>query len=84
MATEDTSLTAIDENAVIASLLQELGRARHKFPTQSRETTLLALVEEVGELAQAHLQRQDEARFRREAVQVATMALRCILDTGPL
>lgn len=59
----------------------ELERARSKFPKQSRETTILALVEEVGEVAQAYLQGRSEEDYRKECVQSAVMAIRCALDT---
>ena len=53
---------------------EEILRARRKFP--SREKRLAALVEEVGELAAAMLQRQGFARVRAEAIQVACCAVR--------
>lgn len=51
----------------------EVARARQKFP--SSDGAMVALVEEVGELAKALL---DESwdRVRAEAIQVAGMALR--------
>jgi hypothetical protein len=66
-------------------VLREVVRARHKFP--SSNLVLAALMEEVGELAQAMLKvRAGEwpaQRIREEAVQVAAMALRVALDGDP-
>jgi NTP pyrophosphatase (non-canonical NTP hydrolase) len=70
-------------------ILHELARARAKFPSPDRNvwTMLAALTEEVGELNQAVLQHvQEPAKgktvtdIRGEAVQVAAMAMRVILD----
>ena len=55
----------------------EVGRAREKFP--ETEGCMVALVEEVGELARAILDESPE-RIRAEAVQVACMAVRVVLD----
>ncbi len=70
-------------------MLAELARARAKFPTQDVWVTLAALGEEVGELNQAILQHHFEPAkgktkddIRKEAVQVAVMAMRVALDTG--
>ena len=57
-----------------AALTNEVGRARAKFP--SNEKLLAALMEEVGELAQAMLQRKPLAEIRKEALQVACVAVR--------
>lgn len=56
---------------------EEVQNARDKFP--GRELTMTALTEEVGELARALM---DESRQRvyNEAVQVAAMAARVVLD----
>lgn len=68
-------------------ILHELERARAKFPKQNVWTTLAALTEEVGELNQAILQFTFEPKkgktlldIRKEAVQVACMAMRVALD----
>lgn len=69
-------------------ILRELSRARAKFPTQDVWRTLAALTEEVGELNEAVLQRYADtnpknkqlADIRKEAVQVACMAMRVVLD----
>ena len=55
----------------------ELGRARTKFP--GNNVTFAALVEEVGELATATFS-ENRRRVREEAVQVAVMAVRMVLD----
>jgi NTP pyrophosphatase (non-canonical NTP hydrolase) len=70
-------------------ILHELARARAKFPTQDIWKTLAALTEEVGELNEAILQLYSDtnpkgktrADIRKQAVQVATMAMRVVLDT---
>lgn len=66
---------------------QELSKAREKFPCQDVWVTLAALTEEVGELNQAVLQYnfepgkgKTEADIVKEAVQVAVMAARVVLD----
>lgn len=70
--------------------VQELVRARDKFPCQNIWTTLSALTEEVGELNQAVLQHnfephkgKTEADILKEAVQVAVMAARVVIDCQP-
>ena len=68
-------------------VINELQRARAKFPVQDGVTTCLALTEEVGELARDVLQQRFEstkyrgyAELRKEAVQTAVMAIRVALD----
>lgn len=68
---------ATPENILAVEILNELSRARAKFPGDN--VTTLALVEEVGELAKATFE-ESRARVREEAVQVATMAMRVVLD----
>jgi NTP pyrophosphatase (non-canonical NTP hydrolase) len=63
-----------------AQTRDELARARLKFPNQDLRTTMLALVEEVGEVAQAILQGQSPSRIREELIQVAAMATRAACD----
>jgi len=64
--------------AVLSSdILAELTRARAKFP--GKNVTFAALVEEVGELATATFEEGSD-RVRKEAVQVAVMAMRMVLD----
>ncbi|TCP43966.1 hypothetical protein [Rhodovulum marinum] len=65
------------EAELFAEIAEELYRARAKFPGEN--VTFAALVEEVGELATS-LFSEDRARVRAEAVQVAVMALRVVLD----
>ncbi len=52
----------------------ELVRARTKFPDNAK--LLAALMEEVGELAQAMLQDKPHKEIRKEAFQVACVAIR--------
>jgi NTP pyrophosphatase (non-canonical NTP hydrolase) len=65
----------------LADILIELQQARAKFPKQSRITTALALVEEVGEVAKAILQDLPEEELYKECIQTAVMALRIMNDT---
>lgn len=58
---------------------EEVIRARTKFP--GNRFLLAALMEEVGELAQAILQNQGVGRVRHEATQVACVAIR-IFEEG--
>jgi hypothetical protein len=65
------------ERQLATDILAELVRARAKFP--GKNVTFAALVEEVGELATAIFEESAE-RVRKEAVQVAVMAMRVVLD----
>ena len=65
------------EQALADKILAELVRARTKFP--GKNVTFAALVEEVGELATATFEESAE-RVEKEAVQVAVMAMRMVLD----
>ncbi|MCA0275852.1 MAG: hypothetical protein LCH86_07610 [Proteobacteria bacterium] len=65
------------ETALAEEILAELVRARTKFP--GKNVTFAALVEEVGELATATFE-EGRDRVRKEAVQVAVMAMRMVLD----
>lgn len=65
------------ENRLMVEIMAELSRARAKFP--GKNVTFAALVEEVGELATATLA-ESRDRVRKEAVQVAVMAMRMVLD----
>lgn len=67
----------VTEEALCSEILAELTRARTKFP--GKNVTFAALVEEVGELATATFEESAD-RVRKEAVQVAVMAMRMILD----
>ena len=66
-----------DFDVLIRDIRNELLRARTKFP--GKNVTFAALVEEVGELATATFE-EPRANVRKEAVQVAVMAMRMILD----
>ena len=68
---------ATREDLLAGEILAELTRARAKFP--GKNVTFAALVEEVGELATAVFE-EGADRVRKEAVQVAVMAMRMILD----
>lgn len=68
---------ATREELLAGEILAELTRARAKFP--GKNVTFAALVEEVGELATATFE-ECAARVHKEAVQVAVMAMRMILD----
>lgn len=65
----------VDE--LLREIVAELIRARNKFP--GNNVTFMALSEEVGELAKAMFS-EPCANVRKEAVQVAVMAMRIILD----
>jgi len=64
-------------NALIGDIEAEVRYAREKFPGD--EVTFAALVEEVGELATALIEESSD-RIRKEAIQVAAMAIRIVLD----
>ncbi|MFC3568375.1 hypothetical protein [Paracoccus simplex] len=68
---------ATREELLADEILAELTRARTKFP--GKNVTFAALVEEVGELATATFEESAD-RVHKEAVQVAVMAMRMILD----
>ena len=59
----------------INNLQAETSRARGKFPTNDQ--LLVALIEEVGEVARAVLEK-DFTHARIEALQVATVAMRLV------
>ena len=65
------------EQEVLDEILEELTRARNKFP--GKNVTFAALVEEVGEVATAIFE-ESRDNVRKEAIQVAVMACRLILD----
>lgn len=66
-----------DEIVLMNDILRELVRARTKFP--GKNVTFAAMIEEVGELATA-LFEENKDRVRAEAIQVAVMAMRIVLD----
>jgi len=74
-------MTDFQEHVLVLEILAELQRARTKFP--GKNPTLAALMEEVGELAKATFE-EPRANVRKEAVQVAVMAMRMILDGDQL
>ncbi|MCY6381084.1 hypothetical protein [Hoeflea prorocentri] len=67
----------MDIDILFSEIREELERARAKFPGDG--VTMLALMEEVGELAKASFE-EPRANVRKEAVQVAVMAMRVVLD----
>lgn len=58
----------------MGDLAEEICRAREKFPKNAH--MLAALVEEVGELAKALLEGEPNEDIRKEALQVACVAIR--------
>lgn len=68
-------MTDLDD--LFYAIRSELKLAREKFPGDN--VTMLALMEEVGELAKATFE-EPRINVRKEAVQVAVMAIRVILD----
>jgi len=74
--------TAPPEVQFISEMLDELSRARAKFPSANH--SMIALTEEVGELAQAVLKhaagKQPRSRIWDEALQVAAMAMRVAIE----
>lgn len=60
------------------AISKEIGRARTKFPHNRH--LLAALIEEVGELAQAILQAKPDEEIRKEAIQVCAVAIRIIKE----
>ena len=66
-----------DTQVLLQEIEDELTRARAKFP--GKNVTFAALVEEVGELATATFS-EPRTNVRAEAVQVAVMAMRMVLD----
>jgi hypothetical protein len=61
----------------ILAVCDEVVRARRKFP-DPENPNFAALVEEVGELAKAMIEKLTPEEIRSEAVQVACMAIRII------
>ena len=60
----------------VEDIAEEVVRARAKFPDNRH--LLAALTEEVGELAQAILQKKPREEVQKEARQVACVAIRII------
>jgi hypothetical protein len=67
-----------DETTTLGAIAAEVARGRAKFP--AGRMLLPALVEEVGELAKALLQKRPRAESRKEAMQVAAVAMRIMED----
>jgi len=67
------------EDMTLDAISHEVMLARRKFP--GNRFLLAALMEEVGELAQAMLQNKPRDEIDREAIQVACVAVR-ILEEG--
>lgn len=65
------------ERIFLDAVLEELSRARAKFPGDNLNT--IAMMEEAGEVAKAVLEESPE-RVRRECIQLAVMAARITLD----
>jgi len=61
------------------ALKEEIALARTKFP--SNKFLLAALMEEVGELFEADINGEGEDRIRKEAIQVACVAVRIYEET---
>jgi len=81
-ANTDKEMFAIEgSKPVLHHIMQEIGlelnHARSKFPGDN--VTFAALVEEVGELATAIFS-ESRVAVRKEAVQIAVMAIRIVLD----
>ena len=72
-----TEYEAYQVGQLFEDIGEELARARAKFPGD--RVTYTALCEEVGELAKALLD-EPRGRVREEAIQVAVMATRVVLD----
>jgi NTP pyrophosphatase (non-canonical NTP hydrolase) len=77
-----TTQTQDGAEETIKALRTEIYSARRKFP--GRRFLLTALVEEVGELAAAILKREGPARIRKEAIQVACVAIRIFEEMDPV
>lgn len=68
-------MSKMTKTATIHALLEEIARARKKFP--GTRHMHVALSEEVGELAEALLKfGNDDPRTKAEALQVACVAIR--------
>lgn len=76
----------MNTQSVIDEVLQELDRAHLKHPTWPHNLfhRMAILTEEIGELNQAAVQHVDDGapqdRIRKEAIQVATVAIRLIMS----
>lgn len=59
-------------------LAEEMAKARRKFP--ANQYLMSALAEEVGELAEAYMIEPNSAAMRKEALQVACVAMRIVTE----
>lgn len=66
---------------ILTDIIAELKRAQTKFP--SPNPNLAALMEEVGELARAFLERKSQDEVYNECIQIAAMAIRCAVEGDP-
>lgn len=71
------AVTGTKLDVLLDEVVQELVRARSKFPGDN--VTTLAMVEEVGELCKATFS-ESRQRVREEAIQTIVMAIRVVLD----
>lgn len=82
IAITDEDITLVETARFLDAVGDELQRARAKFP--SSRLSVAALMEEVGELAQAMLKvaagKWDKSRIMEEAIQVAAMACRVAVE----
>lgn len=75
--TDDTeALPQPAEDVTMSAIQASVLHARAKFP--GNQHLLAALMEEVGELAQAMLQDQPQFKIEKEALQVAAVAVRIV------
>lgn len=77
------------ETDIFTDVLDELERARKKFPNQDVWRMLSALTEEIGEVNKAILQFHDQPEYgvtkndiRKEIIQSISMLCRVALDCG--
>ena len=68
-------------NVFSEEVVSEVLRAEAKF--RYPNPNLAALMEEVGELARAMLEKKPDSHIWQEAVQVAAMAARCAIEGDP-
>ena len=74
-------MTFIEQQNFLRDVHIEVKKAAQRFPQPN--PTLAALMEEVGELAKAFLDKEPKENIYKEAVQVAAMAMRCALEGDP-
>ena len=84
---EANKLTDITQKVVVAMAVGELGRARANYPPMASYHEGWAIIQEEVEELWAEVRKRPGARDRRkmqeEAVQVAAMALRFVVDLVP-